>query len=102
MSGVGFDVRSIDLSDIVRASKQGTKSDLTYNSSAVTNSDKPLAGVTSQQRKRNRDIGDVLNIGAGTRCTHCGFLHFLWRETCATCDKPMEYNLGHRDEKKRM
>ena len=99
---MGFDVRSIDLSDIMRGSKQGTKSDLSYNSSAVTNSDKPLAGVTNAQRKRNRDIGDVLNIGAGTRCTHCGFLDFLWRETCATCGKPMEYNLGHRDEKKRM
>ena len=99
---MGFDVRSIDLSDIMRGSKQGTKSDLSYNSSTVTNSDKPLAGVTSAQRKRNRYIVDVLNIGAGTRCTHCGFLHFLWRETCATCGKPMEYNLGHRDEKKRM
>ena len=99
---MAFDVRNIDLSDVVRGSKQCTKADYQYGGDVVSNTDKPLAGVTSQQRQRNRDIGDVLNIGAGTRCTHCGFLHFLWRATCATCDKPMEYNLGHRDESKRM
>ena len=99
---MGFDVRNIDLSDVVRGGKQGTKADYQYGSDVVSNNDKPLEGVTSQQRQRNRDIGDVLNIGTGTRCTDCGFLHFLWRATCGACDKPMDYNLGHRDESKRM
>ena len=95
---MGFDVRSLDLSDIVRSSKQGVHVD---KSGLADQKEHTLAGVTREQRNRNRDIGDVLNIGSGTRCTHCGFLHFLWRATCATCDKPMEYNLGHRDEANR-
>jgi|TARA_R100001440_G_scaffold15579_1_gene26442 hypothetical protein len=95
---VGFEVRNIDLSDMARANKEGVRFDV---SNVADKKDNPLAGVTSAQRNRNRHIGDVLNIGAGTRCTHCGFLHFLWRETCGACDKPMEYNLGHRDETKR-
>lgn len=95
---MGFEVRNIDLSDMARANKEGVRFDV---SNVADKKDNPLAGVTSAQRNRNRNIGDVLNIGAGTRCKHCGFLHFLWRETCGACDKPMEYNLGHRDETKR-
>ena len=99
---MGFDIRNIDLSDIARAGKQGVKVDTSYSVDVKTDEKNPLKGVTSQQRTRNRNIGDVLNIGTGTRCKHCGFLHFLWRETCGACDKPMEYNLGHRDESKRL
>ena len=99
---MGFDVRSLDLSDIVRAGKQDRKADFQYGSDVVSKPQKPLEGITAQQRKRNQQIGDVLNIGAGTRCTHCGFLHFMWRATCGACDKPMEYNMGHRDETKRL
>jgi len=96
---VGFDLQKLDLSDLVRANKQGVKLD---TNSAVADSEHPLKGVTNSQRNRNKNIGDILNIGSGTRCTHCGFLHFMWRATCATCDKPMEYNLGHRDDENRM
>lgn len=99
---MGFDVRNIDLSDIVRAGKQDRKADFQYGSDVVSKPQKPLEGITAQQRKRNQEIGDVLNIGAGTRCAHCGFLHFMWRATCGACDKPMEYNMGHRDETKRL
>ena len=99
---MGFDMRSLDLSDMVRSSKQGVKVDTDYGSSAVINEEEPLKGITSEQRNRNRNIGDVLNIGAGTRCVHCGFLHFLWRASCGSCEKPMEYNLGDRDEKNRL
>lgn len=99
---MGFDVRNIDLSDIMRGSKQGTKADYQYGGDVVAKPEKPLEGVTRAQRSRNRDIGDILNIGAGTRCKHCGFLHFLWRATCGACEKPMDYNLGHRDESKRL
>jgi|TARA_R110000823_G_C15717609_1_gene478268 hypothetical protein len=99
---MGFDMRSLDLSDMVRSSKQGVKVDTDYGSSAVINEEEPLKGITSEQRNRNRNIGDVLNIGAGTRCVHCGFLHFLWRASCGSCEKPMDYNLGDRDEKNRL
>lgn len=97
---MGFDARSLDLEDLVRAGKQGVKYDL--ENATVTNTDRPLEGITSAQRNRNANIGDVLNIGSGTRCKHCGFLHFMWRATCGACDKPMEYNLGHRDETNRL
>ena len=99
---MGFDMRSLDLSDMVRSSKQGVKVDTDYGSSAVINEEEPLKGITSEQRNRNRNIGDVLNIGAGTRCVHCGFLHFLWRASCGSCEKPMDYNLGDRDDKNRL
>ena len=65
------------------------------------NTENPLAGVTSEQRNRNSKAADVLNIGTGTRCKHCAMLHFLWRENCGACNKPMDYNLGHRDEENR-
>ena len=64
----------------------------------MVNPEDPLRGVVKEQRNRNSEIGDVLNIGSGTRCKHCGMLHFMWRENCGSCGKPMEYNLGHRDE----
>ena len=95
---MALDFRTIDAEDIERFQKQSIRSDIQYDLSSVINTENPLAGVTSEQRNRNSKAGDVLNIGAGTRCKYCGMLHFLWRENCATCGKPMEYNLGHRDE----
>jgi|TARA_R100000479_G_C6292010_1_gene166952 hypothetical protein len=97
---MGFDIRNIDFDDIHRAEKSGIKFDT--QSAVVADKEHPLKGVTTQQRDRNTEIGDILNIGSGTRCQHCGFLHFLWRATCGNCEKPMEYNLGHRDEKNRL
>jgi len=99
---MGFDVRNIDFEDIDRAQKQGVRLDTQYDTNVVFNEEKPLEGVTQTQRIRNQDIGDILNIGSGTRCKHCGFLHFMWRATCGACEKPMEYNMGDRDEKNRM
>ena len=97
---MSFDIRNIDFDDIHRAEKSGIKFDT--GSAVVEDVEHPLKGVTSEQRKRGTEIGDVLNIGSGTRCASCGFLHFLWRATCGNCEKPMEYNLGHRDEKNRL
>ena len=98
MQGFG----SLGLDDIARLQKRGIRLNESYGASVRTNEDKPLSGVTLKQRNRNKNAGDVLNIGSGTRCVHCGFLHFLWRATCGSCEKPMEYNLGNRDEKNRM
>ena len=47
-----------------------------------------------QQNTRNRQIADVLDIGAGTRCKHCGMLHFCWMPQCGACGLDMDYNLG--------
>ena len=99
---MGFDIRSIDFDDISRAQKQGTRSNVSYTEGKVLNTERPLEGVTTNQRIRNQNIGDILNIGAGTRCKECGFLHFLWREKCGACDALMDYNLGKRDEENRM
>ena len=99
---MGFDVRSIDFEDISRSQKQGVVSDVKFDHNKVMNTDRPLEGVVKSQRSRTSEVGDILNIGSGTRCKHCGLLHFMWRATCGSCGKPMEYNLGHRDEKNRM
>ena len=98
----GFQLQTLDIEDISRAAKQNVRIDTHYDAGTITDTKAPLKGITSKQRARNSEIGDVLNIGSGTRCTHCGMLHFMWRATCATCDRPMEYNLGHRDEEARM
>lgn len=100
---MSFDLRTLDIDDISRAAKQDVKVDVAYGSEAVSADNRePLAGVTSKQRARVRDIADVLNIGAGTRCKHCGLLHFMWRATCGACDRPMEYNLATRSEGARL
>lgn len=97
-----FELRQLDIEDISRAQKQTVRSDIHYDSGTVQNTTKPLEGVVNKQNKRVKNVGDVMNIGAGTRCTHCGMLHFLWKEKCASCSRPMEYNLGTRNEEARL
>ena len=95
-------MRELDIEDISRAQKQNVRSDIQYDNGTVTDELNPLKGHVRKQHKRVKDVADILNIGAGTRCKHCGFLHFMWRETCGGCERPMEYNLGHRDEEARL
>tara|TARA_R100000458_G_C8148917_1_gene157274 strand:- start:378 stop:677 length:300 start_codon:yes stop_codon:yes gene_type:complete len=97
----GFELRTLDIDDISRAAKQNARVDTSYSTEKV-DTDAPLKGITKKQRARNLDVRDILDIGAGTRCKHCGMLHFLWRETCGSCDRPMEYNLGSRNEEARI
>jgi hypothetical protein len=98
-----FELKTLDFDDISRAQKENVKLAETLNQTgSVFNTDRPLAGVVSQQRQRNTEVGDILNIEAGTRCVHCGMLHFLWRADCGSCGKPMEYNMGHRNEEARL
>lgn len=99
---MGFELRELDIEDISRAQKQNVRSDIQYDNGTVTDELNPLKGHVRKQHKRVKDVADILNIGAGTRCKHCGFLHFMWRETCGGCERPMEYNLGHRDEEARL
>ena len=95
---MGFDVVSLDEESISRAQKQNVRIDSHYNDGVVLDKEHPLKGVTKNQRTRNVEIGDILDIGSGTRCVHCGMLHFLWVENCSTCRKPMEYNMGKRED----
>jgi hypothetical protein len=88
------DFSSLGLDDIERMQKRGIRLNEGYGASVRTNEDKPLEGVTLKQRNRNRSAGDVLNIGSGTRCKHCGMLYFCWVDTCRTCGKAMDFNLG--------
>ena len=99
---MGFELRELDIEDISRAQKQSVRSDIKYDDGVVGDSPNPLKGTVSKQNKRVKDVADILNIGSGTRCKHCGFLHFMWREKCATCNRPMEYNLGTRNEEARL
>ena len=88
------DFGSLGLDDIERMQKRGIRLNEGCGASVRTNEDKPLEGVTLKQRNRNRAAGDVLNIGSGTRCKHCGMLYFCWVDTCRTCGKAMDFNLG--------
>ena len=88
---LGFD-------DIERLQKRGIRLAESYGAVTVFNEDKPLQGITKKQRNRNKKAGDVLNIGSGTRCKHCGMLYFMWVDKCRTCNRQMEYNLGQREE----
>tara|TARA_R100001015_G_C4635090_1_gene203440 strand:- start:4035 stop:4322 length:288 start_codon:yes stop_codon:yes gene_type:complete len=78
--------------DIHRMAKQGWVQD--EGDRVDSNKRDKLEGVVKQQNIRSRNIRDVLNIGSGTRCRHCGMLHFCYLERCGSCGKPMEYNLG--------
>ena len=89
---------NLDLDDIQRMEKRGVR--LLENLEQhrlVSDGTDPLKGVVTKQRIRARKAGDVLNIGSGTRCQHCGMLYFCWVDKCRTCNKPMEYNLGGRE-----
>jgi hypothetical protein len=94
---MAFDIRSLDVESISRAQKQNVRLDTKYNDGVVFDEENPLKGVTKKQRNRNVGVGDILDIGSGTRCVSCGMLHFLWVENCGSCRKPMEYNLGRRE-----
>ena len=94
MQGFG----SLGLDDIERLQKRGIRLNESYGASVRTNEDKPLSGVTVKQRNRNKNAGDVLNIGSGTRCKHCGMLYFCWVDTCRTCKKPVDFNLGVKQQ----
>jgi len=92
----GFELQSMDIEDIERAQKQNVLSDINYQANIVHNTDNPLKGAISKQRANARKAADVLNIGSGTRCSSCGLLHFMWRENCGSCRKPMNFNMGVR------
>lgn len=78
--------------DIHRMAKQGWTKD--EGDLVKTDERDKLKGVIKKQNTRSRNIRDVLNIGSGTRCKHCGMLHFCYLERCGACSKPMDYNLG--------
>ena len=94
MQGFG----SLGLDEIARLQKRGIRLNESYGASVRTNEDKPLSGVTVKQRNRNKNAGDVLNIGSGTRCKNCGMLYFCWVDTCRTCKKPVDFNLGVKQQ----
>lgn len=89
----GYDM-SLDLKDLIRMQKQGWKMDEGGQCDPDATSRERLAGITREQRMRTRNVRDIIDIGSGTRCKHCGMLHFLYLERCGACSKPMEYNLG--------
>jgi hypothetical protein len=78
--------------DIHRMAKQGWSQD--KGGTVSTDESDRLKGIIKKQNTRSRNIRDVLNIGSGTRCRHCGMLHFCYLERCGACSKPMDYNLG--------
>lgn len=90
-------VGNLGLDDIERLQKRGIRFDESYGASVRVNEDKPLEGVTLKQRNRNKNAGDVLNIGTGTRCKGCGMLYFCWVDKCRTCGVKMDFNLSTKE-----
>ena len=88
---------SLGLDDIERLQKRGIRLNESYGTTVRTNEDNPLSGFALKQRNRNKSAGDVLNIGSGTRCKHCGMLYFCWVDKCRTCGMQMDFNLGNKE-----
>jgi len=97
-----MDKAVLDVKDLERMQKRDIRWAEAIGSGNVTNTERPLAGITREQRMRNAKAKDILNIGSGTRCRHCGLLYFCWVENCSACGNAMDYNLGHRDENVRL
>jgi len=89
---------SLGLKEIERLQKRGIRLNESYGASVRTDEDNPLAGFKMKKRKRNKNAGDVLNIGSGTRCKHCGMLYFCWVDSCRTCGKEVDFNLGKKEQ----
>ena len=87
---------NLGLDDIQRLQKRGIRLAEARTQGKVTDETNPLQGAMMKQRIRNRKAGDVLNIGSGTRCKHCGMLYFCWVDDCRSCGRQMDYNLGER------
>lgn len=92
-----MDAATLGLDEIERLEKRGIRLAESYGAGSVFNEEKPLEGVVSKQRIRTRKAGDVLNIGSGTRCKHCGMLYFCWVDKCRTCHKAMDFNLSKKE-----
>ena len=86
----------MDLNELKRLEKQGWKK--AEEAMVKTDEQDKLKGVTKRQNMKTRNIRDIVNIGSGTRCRHCGMLHFCYLERCGSCKKPMEYNLAKTEE----
>ena len=92
-------VTTMDAKDLRRLSKQGWNYATGETVHAEAGSHERLVGQISEQNLRSRNLRDVIDIGSGTRCKHCGMLHFCYLERCGACSKPIEYNLGKVDVK---
>jgi len=90
-------IKHLDIEEIERLQKQGVRAEESYHPNIPSDEKDPLKGVVTQQRANAQKASDVLNIKSGTRCAHCGMLHFMWRENCGTCSKPMDFNLGVKE-----
>ena len=86
----------MDIETLRRLEKQGWKA--AEESMVKTDEQDKLKGVIKRQNMKTRNIRDIVNIGQGTRCRHCGMLHFCYLERCAACKKPMDYNLGKTED----
>lgn len=91
----------LSLKDIDRMNKQGwTKAEsFGIDVKPAEEGIKWDKAQVQEQNTRMRQVADVVNIGAGTRCVQCGMLHMCWLPKCGACKAPMDYNLGKVEAK---
>ena len=98
---MGLQVGEINLQEALEIEKRRGKrlAELTTGSArsdesifSKKNMEKNSHSVRVQTRGRERF--DLQNIGAGTRCTDCGLLHFCWTPACAGSGGKMDYKMG--------
>tara|TARA_R100001082_G_C4340870_1_gene150080 strand:+ start:434 stop:730 length:297 start_codon:yes stop_codon:yes gene_type:complete len=90
----------LSLKDVERMASQGWSKAESYgiNMKDANEGIKWNKYAIKKQNTRNRQIRDIVNIGAGTRCRHCGMLHMCWLPKCGACGLEMDYNLGKVDD----
>lgn len=62
----------MDAEDLRRFTKQGWEYATGESVRKDASPRERLAGQISAQNTRSRNVRDVLDIGSGTRCKHCG------------------------------
>jgi len=106
-----MEIEDIDLGEVmdIERRRQVRMAEIKHASrSSVQEDDSPFSdenmrhATTKRVQMRKSERKDIQNIGAGTRCTTCGCLHFCWVPKCGACGSPMTFNLGHHSMGRRI
>ena len=98
---MGLQVGEINLEEALEIQKRRgkrlaelTTGEVRSDESVFSKKNMDKSAHTVRVPMRGRQRFDIQNIGAGTRCTSCGLLHFCWTPACASCGSKVDYNMG--------